>query len=303
MADDEEDAGSDDPSEIRQPTSVPVSIVDVDVSEKKNRILTGMEPLDRVMGGGIVVGSMVILGGEPGIGKSTLLMQMVASACCDGTRLYATGEESEAQVAMRAHRIRAAIPEIKIVRETSVEAILWHANNEGARIIVCDSIHTIHSEKSNGNPGSDHQVATCGQILMDFAKSTGITVILISHVNGDGDISGPKKFEHLGDVTLMFEMSELGDPWRVLRSIKNRFGSTMEHGMFQMAAEGLIPCGKDDEPSLDGNGGGDGDAADALAPIAQELVYRYLELGGRIDGALRDRIDGRLDIVPRSNPS
>lgn len=273
-----------------------MSIVDVDVSDQANRWPTGVEPLDRVLGGGgIVVGTLVILGGEPGIGKSTLLMQVAATAACGGARLYATGEESTAQVAMRAHRIGAAIPEIRIVRETELEAILWHARNESARIVVVDSVHTIHSATVDAPIGSDYQVKRCGQILMEFAKDTGTSVVLISHVNKDGAISGPKNFEHVGDVTLMFEMSELGDPWRTLRSTKNRFGSTTEVGMFEMGDRGLAAC--DAAAARESRAESDG----ALLPVAQELLQRYLELGGEVDAGLRDRIAGRLDLTPRGS--
>lgn len=231
--------------------------------------------------------------------NSTLLMQMTASASCDGCRLYATGEESTAQVAMRAHRIGATLPDIQIVQETDVEAILWHAVDRKARIVVIDSIHAISSSKVSGLAGSDYQVKTCAQLLMAFAKSTGVATIAISHVNKDGDISGPRNLEHAGDVTLMFERSELGDPWRTLRAQKNRFGSELEFGMFQMLDSGLVPIHKGCEPELDPAAHGD---HDQMLPIAQELLHRVLELGGVIDDGLRDRIAGRLDLVPRGAP-
>lgn len=283
------------------PLSVPVSIVDVDVSARETRIETGIEPLDRVLGGGIVVGSFVLIGGDPGAGKSTLLMQMVAQASCEGPRLYATGEESVAQVAMRAHRVGAALPDIKIVRETDVDAIIWHAVDQEARLLVVDSIHAITSSRVSGIAGSDYQVKACAQLLMAFAKDTGTATIVISHVNKDGVISGPKNFEHAGDVTLMLETSELGDPsnpWRTLRAAKNRFGSTLEVGAFQMAPAGLLPVDQ----------GGESESSrasashDEMLPVAQELAYRVLELGGEIDPGLRDRIGGRLDLAPRGAP-
>ncbi len=281
---------------IATPSSTPISITDVDVSAKETRIVTGIEPLDRVLGGGFVIGSMVLLGGMPGAGKSTLLMQMMAAAAHDHFVLYATGEESVAQVAMRARRVDAAQPNIKLVRETDLDGILWHARREQASVIVVDSIHTIRSSEVSGMPGSDYQVKICGQFLMAFAKDTGCIVVVISHINKEGDISGPMNFEHAGDATLMLGQSELGEPWRELRAIKNRFGSTAEVGMFQMANEGLVPVGYDAVPDR-----ADTASRDQMEPVAQELLHRYLELGGIVDGGLRDRIAGRLDLNPRGS--
>ncbi len=277
------------------PTSTPISITDVDVSAKETRIVTGIEPLDRVLGGGFVIGSMVLLGGMPGAGKSTLLMQMMAAVAHDHFVLYATGEESVTQVAMRARRVGAAQPNIKLVRETDLDGILWHARREQARVVVVDSIHTIQSSEMSGMPGSDYQVKICGQLLMAFAKDTGTIVVAISHINKDGDISGPMNIEHAGDATMMLGQSELGEPWRELRATKNRFGSTAEIGMFQMANEGLVAVGLDAVPAI-----GDDDRGQ-LDSVAQELLHRYLELGGVIDEGLRDRIAGRLDLNSRGS--
>lgn len=278
------------------PTSIAVSTTDVDVSAKETRIVTGIEPLDRVLGGGLVIGSMVLLGGTPGTGKSTILMQMMAAIAQDGIGLYATGEESVTQVAIRAHRVNAARPNIKLVRETDLDNILWHARREQARVVVVDSMHTVSSSAVSGIPGSDYQVKACGQFLMRFAKDSGTCVVVISHVNKDGEISGPMNFEHAGDVTLMMTLSELGEPWRELRAIKNRFGPTIPIGMFQMADGGLLPVDQDAVPRRD-------DAPrDELLPVAQELLHRFLEIGGELDADLRDRIAGRLDATPRGAP-
>jgi len=289
------DPGSD--RERNPPESTPVPITEVNVSDRETRIVTGIEPLDRVLGGGLVIGSMVLLGGEPGSGKSTLLMQMMAAATRDRVGLYATGEESISQVAMRAHRVEAALPSIELVRETDLDSILWHARNKQARIVVVDSIHTIRSSEESGLPGSDYQVKVCGQALMKFAKDTGVVVVIVAHVNKDGDISGPMNFEHAGDATLMLSVArDLGEPWRELRGIKNRFGSTAEVGMFQMAEKGLLPIASGTEPDRADR------ERDQLEPVAQELLHRYLELGGIVDDGLRDRIAGRLDLTTRSKP-
>jgi DNA repair protein RadA/Sms len=221
---------------------------------------------------------------------------MLAAITRDSLGLYATGEESTAQVAMRAHRVGAALPGIKLVRETDLDGILWHARREQARIVVIDSIHTLRSSEAAGMPGSDYQIKVCGHILMEFAKDTGISVVVISHVNKDGEINGPMNLEHAGDETLMLDKNrELGEPWRELRALKNRFGSTTEVGMFEMSDTGLLPVSNGAVPER-----GD-DNQDEILPVAQELLHRYLELGGTVDGDLRDRISGRLDLTPRGS--
>jgi DNA repair protein RadA/Sms len=297
------DIGSDDQGlDRRPPDSIPMSIVDIDTSTTETRISTGLEPLDRVLGGGgLVVGSLVLIGGLPGAGKSTLLMQMMAQATCRGRRLYVTGEESQIQVAMRGHRIGATHPDIKIVRETDVDSILWHIADQEAKIAVIDSIHTIRSSAVSGIAGSDYQVKACGQALMNFAKSSGVPIVAISHVNKDGGISGPMNFEHTGDATLMFmfrggDPDDPGDTWRELRALKNRFGSTAEVGAFLMGDRGLVPVERGAEPPPRERTGED---RDDLLPVAQELAYRLLEAGVEIDPGLRDRIAGRLDLAPR----
>lgn len=276
------------------PSSISVPITQVDVSERETRIVVGIDPLDLVLGGGLVVGSLVLIGGCPGAGKSTLLMQAVGAVARQGRRcLYATGEESLPQVAMRAHRVRAAHPEIRLARETDLDGILWHARQEQASIVVVDSLHTTTWSGVAGIPGSDYQIKAVASQLMAFAKGTGTTVVAISHVNGDGDINGPTATEHYVDATLMLR-GDPKDPAKQLVAIKNRFGSTLLEGWFQMTEGGMVPTearsGQDAEGGLD---------MDEIIPITQELLYRVLELGGEVDDGLRDRIGGRLDTSPR----
>ncbi len=282
-----------------EPESVALPLSEVDVDDDHVRIRTGIEPLDRVLGGGLVADSLVILSGGPGNGKSSLLWRMLDQAQCTGVRLYATGEESVQQVTMTARRLGVANPDIRVVRETRVEAVLWHARKLDARIVVVDSINTAHSDQSRGLPGSDHQIKACCQILADNAKDHGVATFAISHVNKDGDVSGAVTLEHLGDVTLMLDRgiagTEIGDPMRELWTKKNRFGSTTVRGVLQMTDRGLVAA-EDVDPtearSTRGRHGAGGD----LTPIVHELLRRYLELGGQLDQDLRDRVAGRVDL-------
>jgi DNA repair protein RadA/Sms len=284
-----------------------VSLSDVDVSARDGRIATRIPALDRVLGGdpdtgggtGLVAGSMIVIGGGPGMGKSTLLMQLLHLVDLPGVRLYASGEESEAQVARSARRIGAADERIKVVRESCIESVLWHARELRAQILIVDSMHVMSSRESKGLPGSDHQVKATGQLLMEFTKSTGTATVAVCHVNADDGISGPRKLEHLGDVTLMLEHHDLlGEPFRALRQLKNRFGSTLPVGVLEMSERGLLSVDNESAAEIQKTKRSEDD----MTPIAQELAHLYIELGGQIDAGLRDRIAGRLDLSPRGNP-
>ncbi len=273
----------------------PIPITDV-TEEDIERVLTGIEPLDRVLGGGLVPGCVVLLGGDPGIGKSTLLSQMMATVPC-ARLLYATGEETIPQAATRARRIGAAKSHIQIVAETDVDRVAGHARAVCAQILVVDSIQTLRATSLPSAPGSDAQVRECTGRLMRFAKDTSTTTILVGHITKDGNLAGPETLQHLVDVILQFELDPEFPAIRVLRCIiKNRFGDTTETGSFEMTPIGLRPIVPGDVPPR-----GDRDS-DAMTPIAQELVYRLLELGGVLDPGIRDRIGDRLDLVPRSSP-
>ena len=292
-----------DPAARNAPTSVAVRLSDVEVGEEEDRIVTGIEPLDRVLGGGLVIGSLVILSGTPGAGKSSLLWQVLDAVARPEARLYAAGEESTRQVAMTARRIGASRPQIHLVHETQIESVLWHARELRAGIVVVDSIHTAQSEASKGQPGSDHQVKSCCNLLRQYAKATETTVVAVSHVNKDGDVSGAMALEHLGDATLMLSLgiegTDVGPPWRELRAKKNRFGSTLEVGLLQMTDRGLVAAGESDAADLAELRKASQerkDREDGLIPVVHELLRRYVELGGEIDADLASRVAGKVDL-------
>lgn len=221
----------------------PVAITDVEEVSAHSRRTTGIGELDRVLGGGMVAGCLVLLGGDPGVGKSTLLVQALAGLARGGRVLYATGEESVAQTAMRARRVGAAAAELTVVAETELERILGHARAHGdgdARapvVLAVDSIQTVYTPLLDSIPGSLAQVRECAGRLMQFAKTTGTPTIMVGHVTKDGALAGPKTLEHLVDVVLQLEGD--GGPYRILRAHKNRFGSTQEIGVFEMRGAGM----------------------------------------------------------------
>jgi DNA repair protein RadA/Sms len=221
----------------------PMSIADVDETFAGPRRRAGISELDRVLGGGLVAGSMVLLGGDPGVGKSTLLVQALAglargsSSNARGGVLYATGEESVAQTAMRARRVGAADGKLSLVAETDVEKILAHATTARPAVLAVDSIQTVYTPLLDSIPGSLAQVRECAGRLMQFAKTTGTPTIVVGHVTKDGGLAGPKTLEHLVDVVLQLEGD--GGPYRILRAHKNRFGSTQEIGVFEMRGAGM----------------------------------------------------------------
>lgn len=202
------------------------------------RLVVGIGELDRVLGGGFVAGSAVLLGGDPGVGKSTLLIQALAGLCTgQGRVLYATGEESVAQTAMRARRVGAAVEAISIVAETDVEKIIGHARDAKPAVLAVDSIQTVYASAIDSIPGSLAQVRECASRLVQYAKTTGTPVVIVGHVTKDGGLAGPKTLEHLVDVVLQLEGD--GGPYRILRAHKNRYGSTQEIGVFEMVGAGM----------------------------------------------------------------
>ncbi|MBA3465575.1 MAG: DNA repair protein RadA [Deltaproteobacteria bacterium] len=218
----------------------PIAISEVREIDGADRRSTQIGELDRVLGGGLVAGSLVLLGGDPGVGKSTLLLQALAGLAQHGRILYATGEESVAQTAMRARRIGANDARLSVVAETDVEKILAHATRDPAHppaILAVDSIQTVYTPLLDSIPGSLAQVRECASRLMQYAKTSGVPTILVGHVTKDGGLAGPKTLEHLVDVVLQLEGD--GGPYRVLRAHKNRFGSTQEIGVFEMRGAGM----------------------------------------------------------------
>ena len=216
--------------------SKPVLLSDVELANEP-RINTESEELNRVLGGGIVPGSLILIGGEPGIGKSTLVLQTVLRMQ-NRRILYVSGEESVGQLKLRAERISGENTQAWFVGETSLEAIFIHISNIKPELVIIDSIQTISTEMAESSPGSVTQVRETAAALLRFSKESGTPVILIGHINKEGSIAGPKVLEHIVDTVLLFE----GDQqymYRILRSIKNRFGSTSEIGIYEMLQEGL----------------------------------------------------------------
>jgi DNA repair protein RadA/Sms len=204
--------------------------------ESTTRKSTGFSELDRVLGGGIVRGSVILIGGDPGIGKSTLLLQ--AAAKVKGKVLYVSGEESPEQIKIRADRMDIDSGNILILPETGMSPIFSNTAKIKPDVIIIDSIQTMHDEDLESAPGSVSQVRECAAKLMFFAKRSGVPVFIIGHVTKDGAIAGPRVLEHIVDTVLYFE-GDRGHPYRILRTVKNRFGSTNEIGVFEMADSGL----------------------------------------------------------------
>ena len=202
------------------------------------RVSTGIGEFDRVLGGGLVPGAVVLVGGDPGIGKSTLLLQAVTRMAAVMPALYVTGEESLAQVAGRASRLGLPMDGVHALAETGVESILEHAARMHPSLIVADSVQTLWTEQLSAAPGSVSQVRESAARLVRYAKETGTAVFLIGHVTKDGGIAGPRVLEHMVDAVLYFE-GESGSRFRVLRAFKNRFGAVNELGVFAMGDQGL----------------------------------------------------------------
>lgn len=206
------------------------------------RLSTGIDELDRVFGGGIARSSAVLVGGDPGIGKSTLLLQAAASMAKAGVKcVYISGEEAVSQIQGRARRLNVANAPVQLAAETDLRSILKALKATTPEIIVIDSVQTLWSDSLEAAPGSVAQVRACAQELTRFAKKTGAAVILVGHVTKDGQIAGPRVLEHMVDAVFYFE-GERGHQFRILRSVKNRFGPTDEIGVFEMGELGLTPA-------------------------------------------------------------
>ena len=216
----------------------PKALTDIEVGAIA-RITSGYGEIDRVLGGGIVPGALILLGGDPGIGKSTLLLQVSGRIAEDsGKVLYASGEESDMQLKLRAHRLGINSSNLLVQAETNLDTILNEAKRSQPMLLVIDSIQTMYVGSVESAPGSVSQVRECTARLLRFAKDQDIPVIIIGHVTKDGTIAGPRMLEHMVDVVLYFE-GERSYQFRILRGIKNRFGSTSESGLFTMEEEGL----------------------------------------------------------------
>ena len=232
---------------LRKP--VPLSAVEENAEE---RFSTGFRELDRVLGGGIVGGSMILLGGDPGIGKSTILLQTAQNAAASGLDvLYISGEESLRQIKMRGRRLNVSSDRLRFLCETDLDAITQTLEEEKPRLAVIDSIQTMYSARVQASPGSITQVRETTGILLRLAKETGITFFLIGHVTKEGNVAGPRVLEHMVDAVLYFEGDRYAS-YRILRSVKNRYGSTNEIGIFEMRGDGLSEVENPSEFLLNG---------------------------------------------------
>lgn len=223
-------------SSSRGERNVPRAVQNI-VHTDLDRIDLGSKEVNRVLGGGLVPGSLVLVGGEPGIGKSTLALQL-ALRLHDFRVLYVSGEESAEQIKLRADRLGIENTECMILAETSLENIILHASQNEPRLLVIDSIQTLYSERVESSPGSVSQVRECAALLLKYAKESGVPVLIIGHITKDGSIAGPKVLEHIVDVVFQFD-GDSNTSYRILRSIKNRFGATSEIGVFEMRGDGL----------------------------------------------------------------
>lgn len=270
--------------------------------ENEERESSGSDELDRVLGGGIVKGSLVLCGGEPGIGKSTLLLQ-VASFCAKSEKvLYVSGEESEKQIKIRAERLNIKSSEMLVANETNLESIIAAVEESGAKLAVIDSIQTLYSPELSSAPGSVGQVRECTMRFMRCAKDNGITFFIVGHVTKEGSIAGPRVLEHMVDCVLYFE-GERHQSYRVVRAVKNRFGSTDEIGVFEMRDRGLVDV---QNPSLmllsgrptDAPGSAVVCAVEGTRPILAEIQALCVKTSFAIPRRTSDGIDfNRLTLL------
>ncbi len=225
-------------NEISATFETPRRIAEVDLTELP-RFATGSGELDRVLGGGLIPGSIILIAGDPGVGKSSLTLAVCANVARAGKKvLYVTGEESSRQIRMRAERLNALADELFICAENNFERIVKHVEKVEPELLIVDSIQTIYKSDIESAPGSVSQVRECSAGLMRLAKSSGVTTFIIGHVTKDGNLAGPRVLEHIVDTVLFFEGERTAD-FRVLRAIKNRFGATSEIGLFEMRDTGL----------------------------------------------------------------
>ena len=216
----------------------PVALSEISLDEE-DRIHTGIKELDRVLGGGIVQGSMTLVGGDPGIGKSTLLLQVCRNLADRVSVLYISGEESLKQIKLRAQRIGAFGDRLRLLCETNLDMIRQVIEKEKPTVVVIDSIQTMYNEEVSSAPGSVSQVRESTGVLLQIAKGLGVSVFIVGHVTKDGNVAGPRVLEHMVDTVLYFE-GDRHASYRILRGVKNRFGSTNEIGVFEMREEGLV---------------------------------------------------------------
>ncbi|HTD59689.1 MAG TPA: DNA repair protein RadA [Gemmatimonadaceae bacterium] len=260
------------------------------------RWTTGLDEFDFVLGGGIVPGSMVLVGGEPGIGKSTLLLQVAARLTERGRSvLYVSGEESPPQIKLRADRLGGAAHDVRMVAETSLENVLATAREDPGGVLIIDSIQTLYSSDLEGAPGNVGQVRECAARLMRFAKDTGTAVVVVGHVTKGGGIAGPKTLEHIVDTVLYFEGETTLDH-RILRATKNRFGGVDEIGVFRMTETGLSGVANPSELFLgDRQSGASGTAVTALIEGTRPVLIEIQALAAKAGFGTPQRVSTGLD--------
>ena len=250
----------------------PITLKEVAMDEEK-RISSGMQELDRVLGGGIVRGSLLLVGGDPGIGKSTILLQVCRNLAAAGHKvLYISGEESLQQIRMRAGRIGEFADTLYLLCETNLEDIRKTIEHTQPEIVVIDSIQTMFSEEVTSAPGSVSQVREATAVLLQIAKGLNITIFIVGHVTKEGNVAGPRVLEHMVDTVLYFE-GDRHASYRILRGVKNRFGSTNEIGVFEMRTEGLVEVENPSEYMLNGKPQG---ASGSIVACSMEVTRPIL---------------------------
>ncbi|GIW50938.1 MAG: DNA repair protein RadA [Gemmatimonadales bacterium] len=277
------------------PGRAPVRLADLAV-QRVSRWSTGLGEFDYVLGGGVVPGSLILVGGEPGIGKSTLLLQCAARLEGQGiATLYASGEEAPEQIKLRADRLAEDCGNVKLLGEVRLEEIIAQASITGAKVLVVDSIQTTYTEELEGAPGNVGQVRECAARLMRFAKDSSTAVLLVGHVTRGGVIAGPKTLEHIVDTVLYFEGDTSSD-YRILRAVKNRFGSVDEVGVFEMTGRGLVPVENPSAAFLSSrDSSAPGSAVTALMEGTRPLLVEIQALAARSGFGTPQRVATGLD--------
>jgi len=255
-----------------------VSINEIEPSDAGSRLSTGFPELDNVLGGGILLGGVALLAGQPGMGKSTILMQICATISAAGRRvLYVSGEESAGQVKMRAIRLGASSDKLHFASSASANDIAKTIEEDGYDLVIVDSIQTLSMAEISSAPGTVSQVSNCGNLIIRAAKSSGTAVIIVGHVTKEGTLAGPKVLEHLVDVVLNFEGDRYGG-FKTIRAVKNRFGSTTEMAIFEMASEGLVEVKNPSEALLSERQNTDGSIIMATIEGARPLLVEIQAL-------------------------
>lgn len=265
-------------------------------AENAKRLSTANPEFDRTLGGGLAPGSLVLIGGDPGIGKSTLVLQTLSTMAAAGCKtLYVSGEESAAQVKLRAERLGAAGSDMLLLCETSLDKILECANQIKPLVMVIDSIQTVYSEELPGTPGSVSQLRECALKLMVYAKNSGTSAMLIGHVTKDGQIAGPRILEHMVDTVAYFEGDKKGQ-YRILRTVKNRFGATDEIGVFEMTSLGLIPVQNPSRVFLqEGAELSPGSVVSCTIEGSRALLFEIQALVGKTSYAIPQRVSAGVE--------